>query len=228
MADKAAGKTLVIVAVALVVAAVLAYWGYGAYQKRELHSVLRSNLAAAGAQLREALALEAGPAPAEHLKAAQKIDAFAASAEQAVERMKSLPLSRDYTLADTVDGHLVTVREIFRKGGSIHRLHALRTESLGALQDHMRSDNRSGTWVKQAVSAKERAEKDFRDYRIAMDAYSQLLDALPASQKRIAAFAGTDALVDNALIAKARSHAIATAEQAAAEMEKVRRLAGPK
>src|SRR5688572_24147238 len=228
MADKAAGKSLVIVAVALVVAAVLGYWGYGAYQKRELHSVLRASVTAAGTQLREALALEAGPAPAEHLKAAQRIDAFAASADQAVERMKSLPVSRDYALADIVDGHLVTAREILRKGGSIHRLYALHTESLGALQDHMRSDNRSGAWVKQAVSAKERAEKDFRDYRIAVDTYNQLLDALPASQKRIASFAGADALVDNALIAKARSHALASAEQAAAEMEKVRRLAGPK
>lgn len=228
MAGKPAGRTLVIVAVALVAAAVLGYWGYGAYQKRELHGAIGAALKNTGGQLREALAIETGPAPADRLKVAEKLDEFATAADKSIEQLKRLPVARDLALADNADGHLVTAREIFRRQAAANRALALHAESLAALRDHMRVDNRSSAWVQQAVRAKERVEKDYRDYRIAVDTCDKLLGELPASQKRIASHIGAEALVENSLIGKARERAAETAAQIAAEMEKVRRLAAPK
>lgn len=228
MAGRPAGSTLVIGAVALIAAAVLGYWGYGAYQKRELHGTIGAALKSTGGQLREALAIEAGPAPADRLKVAEKLDEFATAADKSIEQLKRLPVARDLTLADNADGHLVTAREIFRRQAAANRALALHAESLAALHDHMRADNRSRAWVQQAVRAKDRVEKDYRDYRIAADSYDKLLGELPASQKRIAPHIGAEALVGNSLIEKARERAIETARQASVEMERVRKLAAPK
>lgn len=227
MAGKPASRTLIIAAVALVAVAVLAFWGYGAHKKRELHGTVGAILKSASGQLREALALEATTAD-ERLKLAQKLDGMAIATEKSIEEMKRLPVDRDLALADSADSHLVTLREIFRKRAAANRLYVLHAESLAALSDHMRADNRTGAWVQQAVKSKERAEKDFRDYRLAVATYATLLGSLPASQKRIAPFVGADALVEDALLVKARERAIQTGEQAAAEMEKIRALAAPK
>ncbi len=229
MAGKPAGRTLVIVivAVALVAAAALGYWGYGVHKKRELHGAVGAILKGASANLREALALEA-TAPAERMKLAQQLDAFAVATEKSAGQLKRLQVERDLALVDSADGHLVTLREIFRKRAAANRLHVLHTESLAALQDHMRADNRTGGWVQQAVRAKERAERDFREYRLAVATYGTLLGTLPGSQKRIAAYVGADALVEDVLIVKARERAIETARQATEDMERARKLAAPK
>ncbi len=228
MADKPATRTYIIAAIALVAATALAFWGYGAYKKRELHNGVGAILKGASGQLREALALEAGPAPAERLKLAQKLDESAVATEKSIEQMKRLQVDRDLALVDNADSYLLTLREIFRKRSAANRLFVLHTESLAALRDHMRADNRTGAWVQQAVRAKERAEKDYRDYRLAVATYGTLLGTLPAVQKRIAPYVGADALVEDALLVKARERAIQTAEEAAAEMNKVRQLAAPK
>jgi hypothetical protein len=227
MAGKPAGRTLVIAAVALVAAAVLGYWAYSAHKKRELHGEVGAILKSTSAQLREALALEA-TAPAERMKLAQQLDGYAVATEKSAAALKRLQVERDLALVDSADAHLVTLREIFRKRAAANRLHVLHTESLAALQDHMRADNRTGGWVQQAVRAKERAERDFRDYRLAVATYGTLLGALPDSQKRIAPYVGADALVEDALIVKARERAIETARQATEEMDRVRKLAAPK
>jgi hypothetical protein len=227
MAGKPAGRTLVIAAVVLVAAAVLGYWGYSAYQKRELHDAVGAILKVANAQLHEALALDA-TTPAERMKLAQRLDGFAVATEKSAAQLKQLPVERDLALVDNADGHLVTLREIFRKRAEANRLYVLHAESLAALRDHMRSDNRTGGWVQQAVRAKERAEKDFRDYRLSVGTYGTLLGTLSASQKRIAPYVGADTLIEDALVVKARERAIETARQATQEMERVRKLAAPK
>lgn len=227
MAGQPANRTLIVVAVVLVVAAALGYWGYGAHKKRELHDAVSAILKDASGQLRAALELQA-TTPDERLKVAQQLDQMVVATEKSLERMKHLQVDRDLALTDNADSHLVTLREIFRRYAASNRLHVMHGESLAALRDHMRADNRTGAWVQQAVKAKERAEKDFRDYRLAIATYATLLGSLPASQQRVAPYVGADALVDEALLAGARERAIQAGEQAAAEMEKVRQLAAPK
>lgn len=226
MAGKSTGRFIIIAVVAVVVAA-LAWWGYGSHKKRELHGAVGEILKSTSAQLREALETEA-TAPADRMKLAQRLDSFAVAAEKSASALKQLQVERDLALVDSVDAYLVTLREIFRKRASANRLYVLHTESLAALQDHMRADNRTGGWVQQAVRAKERAERDFRDYRLAVGTYGTLLGTLPDSQKRIAPYVGTGVLVEDALIVKARERAIETARHATEEMARVRKLAAPK
>ena len=221
-------KTLGIAAVALVLAAALLSWGYGAYKTRDLRSTVSAGLSDAGGRLRETLTLEPGPASAERLSLAKKLDDHAAAVNRHIEQMKQMPTERDRAFTDDADGYLVTVREIIRRRAAINRLYVLHTESLAALRGHMRMDNRTSAWVQQAVRAKERAEKDFRDYRIAVEAYGALLDTLPPSQKKIAAHVTPAALADEALLTTARERELQGVKRADAEMEKVRRLAAPK
>lgn len=221
-------KTLGIAAVALVLAVVLLSWGYGAYKTQDLRSAVSTSLSDAGGRLRETLSLEPGQAPEERLQLAKKLEDHAQAVNRHIEQLKQMPAERDRTLTDDADGYLVTVREIIRRRAAINRLYVLHTESLAALRDHMRADNRTGTWVQRAVRAKERAEKDFRDYRVTVDAYGTLIETFPPSQKKIAAHIKTAALAEEALLATARARELEGAKRAEAEMEKVRRLAAPK
>ena len=221
-------KTLGIAAVALVLAAVILSWGYGTYKTQDLRNTVSAGLGDAGARLRDTLSLEPGPAPAERLQLAKTLDDHAAAVNRHIEQLKQMPAERDRSLADDADSYLVTVREVIRRRAAINRLYVLHTESLAALRSHMRLDNRTGVWVQQAVRAKERAEKDFRDYRIAVTAYVTLLDTLPPSQKKIAAHMKSAALAEEALLAKARERELEGAKRAEAELEKVRKLAAPK
>ncbi len=221
-------KTLGIAAVALVLTVALLSWGYGAYKTQDLRSSVSASLSDAGGRLRETLSLESGQAPAERLQLAKKFEDHAEAVNRHIEQLKQMPAERDRTLADDADGYLVTVREIIRRRAAINRLYVLHTESLAALRDHMRADNRTSAWVQQAVRAKERAEKDFRDYRVMVDAYRTLVETLPPSQKKIAAHIKTAALAEETLLASARERELEGAKRAEAEMEKVRRLAAPK
>ncbi len=227
MTARASNRIIVIAVVAAAVIA-LGYWGYSVYQKRVLHSGISTILKNAGGALRESLTLEPGPSADDRLQLAKKLEDHAAAMDKSIGQLKLLQVERDLMLADDAENYLITLREIISKRSAANRLYVLHTESLGALQDHMRADNHTGAWVKQAVLAKERAEKDFRDYRLMVATYGTLLGTLTSTQKKIAPYVDSAALIDEALLAKARERAIETAKLAAVEMEKVRQLAAPK
>jgi hypothetical protein len=227
MTARSSNRMIVIAVVAAAVIG-LGYWGYSVYQKRVLHSGISAILKNAGGALRESLTLEPGPTAEDRLQLAKKLEAHAAAMDKSIGELKRLQVERDLMLADDAENYLITLREIISKRSAASRLYVLHTESLAALQDHMRADNRTGAWVKQAVLAKERAEKDFRDYRLAVATYGTLLGTLASTQKKIAPYVDSAALIDEALLAKARERAIETATRAAAEMEKVRQLTAPK
>lgn len=221
-------RTIVIAAAVLAAVIALGYWGYSAYKKRVLHSAVSAILKNAGGVLRESLSLEPGPASADRLQLAKKLEDRAVAIDKSIGQLKRLQVERDLMLADDAENYLITLREIISKRAASNQLYVLHSESLGALQDHMRADNHTGAWVKQAVRAKERAEKDFRDYRLAVATYGTLLGTLTSTQKKIAPYVESAALVDGELLAKARERAIETTKQAAAEMEKIRQMTAPK
>ena len=222
-------NNMIVIAVVLAAAVItLGYWGYSVYQKRVLHGEISAILKNAGAALRESLSLEPGPSTADRLQLAKQLEDHAMTMDKSIGQLKRLQVERDLMLADDAENYLITLREIMSKRAAANRLYVLHSESLEALQDHMRADNRTGEWVKQAVLAKERAEKDFRDYRLTVATYGTLLGTLGSTQRKIAPFVESAALIDLDLLAKARERAIETAKQAAAEMDKVRKLAAPK
>ena len=224
----AATRTKAIIAAAAIAAALAAYWGYGAYQQRQLRESVGTALKGSADHLRAAVTAEGDPATADRLELAKKLDGYAAAADGAIAQVKSLPVRRNRALTDDADGYLVTVREIFRKQAGMNRAYRLHTESLGALRDHMRSDNRTGAWVAQAVVAKDRAERDFRDYRMAATAYVMLLEGLPATEKKVERAIGAGSLAPPDQLTQVRAKVLATVKDAEKELDFARRLVGPR
>jgi hypothetical protein len=221
-------KNIVLAVVAVAVAAGIGYWGYGAYQKRQLHHSVATVLKSSAGDLRAAMAAESAPAPGDRLELAKKVDGYAATADSAIARIKRLPVRRDTALTDDADGYLVTVREVFRKQAVMNRSYQLHTDSLRALNEHMRVDNRTGAWVGQAVIAKDRAERNFRDYRMAATAYVMLLEGLPATEKKVERVIGAESLAPPEQLTQARAKILATVKDAEKEIDFARRLVGPR
>jgi hypothetical protein len=224
MAARFGVKTVAITVVAIAIAAGIGYWGYGAYKKHELRGAVGALLKGSGERMRDALTLQLGPLTEDRAAAVKTLEGHAAAADKAIEQLKRLPVERDRALTDAADGYLVTVRETLRTQARMYRYYQRHTESLQALRDHMRLDDHRGAWVSGAVRAKDRAERDFREYRLANAHYATLLGSYPASQKRVETAIGPDKLAAPDQVARAREKALAIAQESAEEMEKARKL----
>jgi len=221
-------RTKAMAATAAVVVALLGYWGYGAYQTRQLRNSVGTLLKGSAEHLRAAVAAEGSSGPADRLERAKSADGYAAAADSAIVQVKRLPVQRNRALADDADGYLVTVREIFRKQAVMNRSYQLQADSLRALNEHMRVDNRTGSWVGQAVIAKDRAERDFRDYRLAATSYVMLLEGLPATEKKVERAIGAESPVPPEQLTQVRAKVLATVKDAEKQIDFARRLVGPK
>jgi hypothetical protein len=210
-----------LIAVALVVlaAAAAGWWGYGEHQKREQRTAILALVADTGARLRAGLG-----ATAEGPEAARKLDEETAAADRNLAALKGLDASRQPVLAEAADDYLLTGREILKRVAAVQRYRLLVAQSLQALVTHMRADDHSGAWVQEAVKARERAQKDHRDLGLATAALDQLLQSLPASQKKIAPYVEPAALIEDGAVEAARARALETRKQADAEFEKTSRL----
>ena len=192
-------------AAALVVLAVLGYWGYGAHQKRALEGRIVALLAEPAARLQRVLDGDAGD-----------VEAHAAAAEASLKALRELDTRANRALGDAADEYLVTTREIFRRHADRLRLKRALDESSAELRRHMRSDNRTGAWVKQAVATRERVSRDHRGYQIAAEALEGLLLGLPATQRKVAPWLDAQRLVSperlEAAAARVKADAAASAK----------------
>ena len=211
-------KTVAIALVA-VIALAAGWWGYGEHQKRELRKSIVGLIADTGARMRAALtATDSGP------EAARKLEEHSEAAEKNLSALKGMNASRETALAEAADDYLLTCREILKRYVNVQRSRQLLSESLPALIEHMRSNNRSGAWIQEAVKARERVNKDYRDLNLATNTLDTLLQSFPASQKKIAPYVDRAELIDDGTVTTARTRALDAAKQAAADLEKTRQL----
>jgi len=211
-------KTVAIALVA-VIALAAGWWGYGEHQKRELRKSIVGLIADTGARMRAALtATDSGP------EAARKLEEYSGAAEKNLSSLKGMNASRETALAEAADDYLLTCREILKRYVNVQRSRQLLSESLPALIEHMRSNNRSGAWIQEAVKARERVNKDYRDLNLATNTLDTLLQSFPASQKKIAPYVDRAELIDDGTVTTARTRALDAAKQAAADLEKTRQL----
>ena len=215
-------KNLLIAAVALVAAAALGFWAYGTHRKSETGKAGMALAQETGRHLQEALSTEASRPSSETVQA---IGEYATAASRNLEALKRLDAAGTQALVDALDDYLLTSREILGRQAASYRFRRQLNASTQALRDHMRADNRTGAWVREAVERKERVEKDYRDYRGATEALDKLLESLPASVARLAARSGGAPLIEDKLVAEARKRSSATLKQATDEVEKIRRFA---
>ena len=221
-------KTIAIAAAALIVAVALLYWGYSAHKKSGANQTILTLVTDTGTRLRDALEIETAPPPTDRTGLVKKLDEHAATADLNLQTLKRLDAAPVQTLADAADDYLVTAREILKKQADSHRYRLLLAESSQALRDHMRRDNRTRAWIQEAVKAKARVNKDYRDYNLAAGILDKLLDSLAASQKKIALYAGRAILIEDSLVADARRRVQEDLRVVTVEFEKLGQIAAPK
>ena len=217
--NPASRNKVVAIALVAVIAMAAGWWGYGEHQKREQRKAIVALVSDTSARMSGALTSTAdGP------EAARKLEEHAAAADRNLSELKGMNSARQQALADAADDYLLTSREILKRLVNVQRYRQLLSESLPALIQHMRADNRTGAWVQEAVKARERVNKDHRDLSLAAGALDQLLQSFPASQKKIAPFVDPAVIIEDGVVAAARARALEAAKQATAEIEKTRQL----
>jgi hypothetical protein len=215
-------RFLVFVAAALVVVAV-GYFSYSGYRKSASGREGLELAQGTARVLKEALSVDPARPSTETAKA---IADHAAAASRNFDESRRLTAKPE--LMDALDDFLLTGREILTRQAAVHQSRVQMLASTQALRQHMRADNRTGAWVREAVQRKERVEKDYRSFHVAADTFDKLLGAFPASVSRLAKSSGTAPLVDENLMAEARNRSNAVVKQAAGEMEKIRQIALPR
>lgn len=221
MAAGSRPKPLVI-ALAVAVVAIIAYWGFSAHKKRELDNTVTASVQDASRRLRSALTVTAGPPEAVTMQVAERISTDAEEVDRRLRAIKTMETSSNFALVDRADSYLLTVREILKRLAGSHRNRLLLTASTQALRDHIRVDTRTGTWVSEAVRSKARMDKDFRDYRIDSEMADKLLESFPKEQKKVASFLGQGDMIETKLIDDARSRSGTSLKQAAVRTESFR------
>ena len=136
------------------------------------------------------------------------IEAHAAIAEKHVVTLRDMKTASVRRLADAADDALVTNREILRRHVDIGRAHARLTLNFESLAQHIKSDRGGNDWTREAVRLKALVDKDFRDYRIAVESYASLLESFPATQAKLAPYVEPALLIDEKLVGNARQQAL--------------------
>src|SRR5216684_171874 len=217
-------RTAALLAAALAVASALGYWGVSTYRKSELQKAVTALVKDTSERLQAALAIETGTMPAD--QTVGKLDDHAQEVDKHVLELRDMSASPDRALVDAAEEYMLTVRQILRNQAASHRYRIQVSASDRALRDHMRAaKRRSGSWIQEALRAKDRLEKDYFDYRISVDAFGRLLESYPSTRKKLALQVGAGLLVEEAVAANARKRALATSKRGADDVERTRQLA---
>jgi len=211
---------------ALVIVSALGYWGISAYRKSQLQRAVTALVQDSSERLRGALAVETEAVHDDTARMVQRLDDQAQEVDKHVIELRGMSASLNPSLVYAAEEYLLTVRQILRNQAASHRYRIQVSASEQALRDHMRTANRrSGNWIKEAVRAKDRMEKEYFDYRISVDAFGRLLESYPATRKKLAQQVGAGLLVEEALAANARKRVLATSKRVADDVERARQLA---
>jgi len=210
----------------LVVALALGYWGLRKSGERALHTTVVALVSDASGRLREALERESDPARIADPEIAGRLDQHAGEIDQRLAALQRLRAAPNRALVDAADLYLVTARELLRKMSAGHGQREAFAGSVRALRALAETaDRRSSAWIAQTIAAKERAERDYADYRRTVDTIASLLDSLAEPRARLAREIDPARLIDEALRAQAADRARAAGKRAAAELERAQRPA---
>jgi hypothetical protein len=229
MTPKSKTRAVAITLVALLAASALGYWGYSTYRKRELQKAVVELVKNTSLRLRESLTIESGAQSPDTAKSVRKLDERVQEVDRRLLDLRRMNAAPDRTLVEAADDYLFISLQILRAQASSHRYRLRLTDSTQALRAHMRNANRrNDTWIRDALRAKDRAEKDYFDYKLAVEAFGRLLLSVSEARTRLAARADPVLLVGDDLVMEAYKRALEASKQTADEMEKARQLAAPR
>jgi hypothetical protein len=221
-----ATRTTALGLAALVIASALGYWGVSAYRKSQLQRAVTALVKDSSERLQAALAFETEAVHDDAAPMVRRLDDQAQEVDKHVIELRGMSASPNRVLVDAAEEYMLTVRQILRNQAASHRYRIQVSTSERALRDHMRTANRrSGNWIKEALRAKDRMEKEYFDYRISVDTFGRLLESYPSTRKKLALQVGAGLLVEEAVAANARKRALATSKRVADDVERARQLA---
>jgi len=198
------------IAVLAIFGAVIGYTMWGQHQKLQQERAVTALVADTTTQLRQALTAT----PTREMFS--RIDG----------NLRSLKAPRQPELADAAEHYILGAREIVRRRLDAARFAQHAAAGRQALNAHMNAaggGRRGEAWFRTALDLKKKVEREHFELDVTLKALYELLGSLPYAEKRLAPHRAL--LLEEPLRAQAREQARADAERAAAELEKVRRLA---
>jgi hypothetical protein len=171
----------------------------------------------------DAIAALVGDATEELAEALTKGSAGMARADQRLETLRAMDVSRQRPFADAAEHYLISTRTIARASADAARLTRQAAADRQALAAHMGA-RRSDAWFAASLELKKRVEKDHFDLGLAYKALDEVLFSLAEDTKRLSAYVQPSQLLEDNLRASSRTRLKDEAAAAAAELEKARRL----
>jgi hypothetical protein len=164
----------------------LANWGYDQHRKYALPKVAIALVHDASTRLADALRGEIDSSPYD-VGIVTALERHAIAADHSLMKLRDIDAAPVEDLFAAADDYLLTAREILRRRAAEYRYRGQVASSIDTLRSHMRTDNRTGAWISQAVRHKTQLEADFRRYRITTTALADLLKEYAGSRARMAA-----------------------------------------
>jgi hypothetical protein len=181
------------------------------------------------AQLREALSLEAVSSLAGTPDTVSRLERYARNTGERIAALEAMETWRDRELSEAARSYLEASRRLLTNQVASHRQRSLFGYSTETLREHMQAASRRGEgWIEVALRRKSRVDRDYAEYRHAVQNYERLLGAYPEARTDAASRFGSDLVVGDELASEARARVIEAGRRAAAEMEKTRQLAAPR
>lgn len=207
------GAKTIIAALALAIAGGTGYWLYAEKKRKEERRQVLALVQDTTLELRKAL--RTPPAP----ELVTKLDSH----------LKAAKSPRDRMLEDAAEHYIHGAREIVRRRADAERLTREASMSRRALAMHMAAAaHRDSYWIRVATDLKKRVERDHHELDVSLKALSHLLFTLPEAQKRLEPHLEASLLLEESERRAARERAQEALERATVELEKVRKLAGPR
>lgn len=210
-------------------AVAIGYWAHGALKKRELAEAVVAIVGDTSAQLREALSLEAASSHAGTPDTVSRLERYARNTSERLASLEAWETWRDPELGDAARAYLGAARQLLQNQVASHRHRSQFSYSADTLREHMQgASRRTDGWIEEALRRKQQVDRDYVEYRHAVETYGRLLGEYPDARSDVAARLGAGLVVDETLASEARARVIEAGRRAAREMEKARQLAAPR
>ena len=200
------------VAPLVALAALVAYWMYGDYQKRAQQKAIAGLVAQGTAQLKAAIALDPSA------ESIARIDAT-------LQALRDTRASRQLAMAGVAEGYLVSARAIILRKAEVARAASQGAASRQALAAHMRTPRgRDVSWIRRASELKKKMDQDYAELDRQLKTLADLVYSFPEAEKAIEPYVEKSLLLGDSLQQAAFKQVEAETKRASEEIEKAGRL----
>jgi hypothetical protein len=207
-----AKKALAVPLVAL--AALVAYWMYGNYQKQAQQKSIAALVSQGTVQLEAALAGEPSAADL------ARMDAL-------LQELSGTGTSRQIAMAGAAEGYLVSARAIILREAEVARAAPRAAASRQALAAHMRTPRgRDDSWIRRASDLKKQMDQDHAQLDRQLKTLRDLVYTFPDAEKALEPYVDRSLLLGAAPQQAALKKVEAETARAEVEASKAGRLPG--